>query len=131
MKREQKQHSIKRFFSSPLFVICTSILACIFIFSYIRSYKKEYDIKKEIKELEYEVQSLEHKKIESLEIREYLLSEYFIEEKARTELQLKKPGEQVVRILNPKEDTNIEGDSLEKTFPLNNPVHWWYYFTHK
>ena len=77
------------------------------------------------------VNDTEFQKIESLEILEYVLSEDFVEEKARTGLQLKKPGEQVVRILNPKEDTNIEGDSLEKTFPLNNPVHWWYYFTHK
>ena len=68
-----------------------------------------------------------------MEILEYVSSEAFVEEKARTELNMKKEGEKVIYI---KQGGVAEkkGDQKKETHNtigqnVSNPVKWWYYFT--
>ena len=132
MKKKQQDPFVRRFFYSRLFLIIAFFGACIVALGYARAYYQDYKIREEIAALEREVRDLESKKIESLEILKYVTSDAFVEEKARTELNMKKPGEQVVVIQR-------EGDAQRRVVPgtsadrpdLSNREKWWYYFTHQ
>lgn len=131
MQRE-KQSFLKRFFGSRLFLLIALILAILVAIGYGRAYYQDYKIRQEINALQDEVKRLEHKKLESMEILKYVTSDAFVEEKARTELNLKKPGENVMVVTNPEVETPplFTGEGKGEVSPLlNNPIKWWYYFT--
>lgn len=132
MKNPEQKSVLRRFFQSRLFLIVTSLALVFITFSYARAYYQEYQVRQKIKELEAQVQSLEGKKLESLKILEYVTSNNFIEAKARTELNLKKPGEKVVFIddltnLTTSTSTIVAVDEKR----LSNPLKWWYYFSRR
>ena len=130
MQRE-RQSFLKRFFGSRLFLLIALVCAILIAAGYIRAYYQDYKIRQEINALQDEVKRLEHKKLESMEILKYVTSNAFVEEKARTELNLKKPGENVVVVTNPEiESEKKEVGSVEKS-PLSNYSKWWYYFTRR
>lgn len=127
-----KDHSVKRFFASRAFLVIALILAIFVAFGFARAYYRDYKVREEIQMLQDEVKRLETKKFESVELLKYVTSDTFVEEKARTELNLKKPGERVVFVndlgLDSDEPTEAE---LSERSELNNITKWWYYFTHK
>ena len=133
MTRTHKQGAVKRFFHSRLFLIVLLIFITLVAISYARAYYQHYTVQKEIKALQEEIASLEKRKLESVSLLEYVQSDAFIEEKARTELNLKKPGEQVLfvktddisRIKKEREIAN----TTEGRQDTRNIVKWWYYFT--
>ncbi len=128
--QRHEESKIRRFFTSRAFLLIALVLAIITAFSFARAYYQNYKIRKEIEQLESDVQKLESKKLESMQVLKYVVSQNFIEEKARTELNLKKPGEHVL-VINNKSETNTASEGIvdgSKT-PLNNPIKWWYYFT--
>lgn len=130
MKRyTEKQSSIRRLFQSRGFLITALVVAILIAVSFARAYYQDYQIRQEICQLEDQVAQLERKKIESFEILQYVTSPAFVEEKARTELNLKKEGEHVVRIegldVSLQEETHVEDSE-----GLNNPQKWWYYIWH-
>ena len=130
MKRPE-QTPVRRFFTSRSFLIVALIAALATAFGFSRAYYQDYKIRQEIKELEDEVKNLEKKKLESMEILKYVTSQNFVEDKARTELNLKKPGEHVVFIQTEgrlKTPQKLEPNNVDPS-PLNNPRKWWYYFT--
>ena len=104
------------------------------IFGSIRTYYQDYKVKQEIASLQDEVNNLQKKKFQSMELLQYVTSNAFVEEKARTELNLKKPGEHVLIIPNiQKSQENKEANSQisQSGQNLSNPIKWWYYFIHK
>lgn len=108
-------------------------VAIIIAIGYARAYYEDYTVRREITRLQEEVKALEKKKFASLELLQYARSENFLEDKARTELNLKKEGERVLVIpgIEPappkKLIENITPERVD-TKPLSNPVKWWYYF---
>jgi len=132
----KEQTILKRFFGSRLFLLLALVLAILIAFGYARAYYQDFKIKQEIRALQEEVKNLEHKKLESMEILKYVISPAFVEEKARTELNMKKPGENVMVIKNQVESNDVDvlqdvnSGGVEKHL-LNNPIKWWYYFIHK
>ena len=82
--------------------------------------------------MQQELQNLQHKRIQSMDILRYVMSNDFVEEKARTELNMKKPGEHVVIIQDADTGTvssSTPNHSSGQT--ASNPLKWWYYFTHR
>lgn len=133
MKPREQRSSLRGFFQSRLFLVLTTLVLFLITFSYIRAYYEDYQVRQKIKELQDQVQSLEGKKLESLHILQYVNSENFIEDKARTELNLKKPGENVV-FVDGVTSVSTTKPVLEDTVDephLSNPLKWWYYFTHQ
>lgn len=120
----------RRFFSSRLFLAVAFVSLVLIALGYARAYYQDYQIRQEIRELEDEVKSLETRKIESMELLRYVSSPDFVEEKARTELNLTKPGEKVIIIQRERKEGADEPNGLGTDRPLNNIVQWWYYFTH-
>lgn len=124
----------KRFFSSRLFLFVMLGIAVVVAAGYARAYYQDYKIKQEINKLQEEVSSLQKKKIQSLDILEYVSSSAYVEDQARIELNMKKPGEKVLFINNDEALNNAENQetpsSVDGQF-ISNPVKWLYYFIHK
>lgn len=108
------------------------VVAVFFAINYARAYYQEYKVKQEISALREEVKHLEQKKLESLKILKYVTSDAFVEEKARTELNLKKQGEQVVVVTGQDEEKKSihAGNDTGEIRYLSNPMRWWYYIIH-
>lgn len=121
----------RRFFASRLFLLLSALALLIVVASFVRAYYQDYMVERDIANLQEEVRSLEKKKIESMQILEYVVSDAFIEEKARTELNLKKPGENVIHIEDDQTLAFVQNpDQKSARQNISNPVKWWYYFTH-
>lgn len=134
MNRNPQSSLLRRFFTSRLFLVVIFTVIGLIIFGSIRTYYQDYKVKQEIASLRDEVDQLQKKKFQSMELLEYVTSDAFVEEKARTELNLKKPGEHVLIIPNtPKVETAQQRapEISESGQNLTNPIKWYYYFIHK
>lgn len=133
MKTRDQKSGWRRFFQSRLFLVVTTLVLILIGFSYVRAFYEDYQVRQKIKELQEQVHALEGKKLESLQILQYVTSDNFIEEKARTELNLKKPGENVVFVdgIASVSTTEIQATAPVDEPHLSNPMKWWYYFTHQ
>lgn len=138
MNRRSQDGVFKRFFGSRLFLIIAIIILALVALSYARAYYQDFKIRQQITALQAEVKQLEKKKLESMEILEYVTSDAFVEEKARTELNMKKPGERVIVIddsslleIPPVDISQDLATNAVANTQLSNPMKWWYYFTHQ
>lgn len=130
---EAKNEKWKQVFYSQWFLLVLFLLAIFLIFSYIRAYYQESRVRSEIDTLHEEVETLEAKKIKTVEILKYVQSQAFVEEKARTELNLLKPGEKMAIIPSGSIKTDIgqpEQDLL-KWSNVKNPIKWFKFFFFK
>ena len=133
-KSQEKVGLKRRFFGSRLFLFVMLGVAILVAFGYARAYYQDYKIKQEIKNLQEEVSSLQKKRINSLDILKYVSSSAYVEDQARIELNMKKPGENVVFVSNPQEDVSLQDVSdahLGDGQFISNPLKWLYYFIHK
>ena len=124
-----KDSGWKNFFGSRLFMLVASIIAIMVVFGYGRTYYQDYLVRQEIEHLQDQAKKLEAKKMELLEVLKYVKSDSFTEEKARTELNMIKPGEQVV--VAPKTvaaDNRQENSSVVGWTKISNYKKWWKYF---
>jgi len=122
----------KKFFWSRWFLLATAVLLFLVIFAFGRAYYRDYQVRQEINHLQAQVDQLEVKKIEVDKYLEYAKSKDFVEQKARTELNLVKEGEQAVIIGGGSSSTNITGQEVAKMIEskqLSNPLKWWKFFT--
>lgn len=119
----------KHFFKSKLFVLIVAIVAVMVTFEYARAYYQDYLVRQEIAYLEEQTEKLESKKMELLGVLKYVQSDSFAEEKARTELNLAKPGEYVVVV--PQEvgaENRQENTAVLKWDNISNYKKWYKYF---
>ncbi|MBI2436349.1 MAG: septum formation initiator family protein [Candidatus Magasanikbacteria bacterium] len=133
--KQNEQSSIGRFFASRTFLIIALIVVSFFAFGFARAYYQDYKVKQEIRALEDQVSSLEKKKIESIEILKYVKSDAYVENQARTELNMKEPGEHLVFLKDM--DAELRSDSIgnredaESGHFFSNTIKWVYYFLYK
>lgn len=127
MKRVQSR--IRQFFGSRLFLVVALVAVTGVAVGFARAYYQDYEVHQEIKALESQVDQLQKKKLESMTILKYVMSSDFVEDKARTELNLKKPGERVLVVPRPGQEAEKALEMGIPRHPLSNVVKWWYYFT--
>ena len=121
----------KRFFSAWWFLAGVFVIAFLMVFAYARALYQDYQVKKEIARLEEEVKNLEAKKFSTLEVLKYMQSEKFLEDKARSEFNLSKPGENLSVISLPgggEISSGQENEYMIKSPNLSNPEKWWKFF---
>ncbi len=118
-------------------------MVAVFAVPLTKNYRQKRVINREIKSLEAEVTQLEHKNSSLQQVLDYMQSDQFVEEEARTKLNYKKPGEQVVVIeTKPGEKTSSTENSPLFDFPdepvergeprlLGNISRWLDYFFEK
>lgn len=132
MVKKENKSLVRRFYASRLFLLISLVFVGLISLGYARAYYQDYKIKQEIKALEQEIRGLETKKIESLEILQYVTSPDFVEEKARLELNMKKPGENVAIVQRGEGSPEIAvQDYKEDNIELSNPKKWLNYFLNK
>ncbi|OGH58897.1 MAG: hypothetical protein A2725_04075 [Candidatus Magasanikbacteria bacterium RIFCSPHIGHO2_01_FULL_33_34] len=132
MSKDATKNPIARFIGSPLFLIIGIPIAILLVFTFVRSYYNNYKINQEIASLQQEIESLEYKKLESMNILNYVMSDDFVEEKARIELNMKREGEKVVVFDNGNKYNEDREYTIKDTGQnISNPLKWWYYFTNK
>lgn len=120
------------FFGSQWFLIGGVVILAFLVLGYARAWYQDYQVGQEIARLETEVKRLESQRLQTLELLRYVQSPAFVEDKARTELNLIKPGEQVAIIATSA--THIPsgqpGRGMVESPRLSNPAQWWNYFMH-
>lgn len=126
----KKQSSWKKALKSKATLIILIVIALLVAFAYGRAFYRDYQVKQEISRLKGEVSQLEQRKIESMELLEYVASSNYVEEQARTQLNMKKKGEKVIVVDQSDTETNSKSRSKESD-QVSNPVKWWYYFINK
>ena len=122
------------FFSTKFFLLSLILIAGFVVFVYAKGFYQDFKIKREVESLQKEIDGLESKKLESMEILSYVMSDNFVEEKARTELNMQKDGENIVFFnldKNFEAQNNDSEEEVENIKSLSNPIKWWYYFINK
>lgn len=97
-----------------------------------RAWYQEYVVREEISRLQTEAKRLEAKKLETLELLKYVTSESYLEQEARTGLNLIKEGETVAvvaRSVTSGPPGQLASELVEST-RLSNPRRWWRRFVH-
>ena len=134
MNRNEPSSRARVFFSSKVFLICAFLLTLVFAIGFARAYFKDYAFREEVKRLQGEISQLEKKKLESIELLKYVSSTSYIEDTARLDFNLKKPGEQVLFIekLGKEDESEDRGRKIVGSGQeMTNPLKWWYYFIHR
>lgn len=130
---ESKNKNWKQVFYSRWFLLVLFGLVMLLTFSYIRAYYQEYRVRSDINTLREEVRELEVKKLQTIDILKYVQSYAFVEEKARTELNLLKPGEKMAVIPSGsfKNSPRQPEPDLLKWSKVKNPIKWFKFFFFK
>lgn len=121
-----------RFYYSRWFLIVIIILIFFSAFVFVRAYFQDYQVQAEIERLKNEAASLQAKKIDTLELLKYVQTPEFAEERARTELNMVKPGEKTIIIKTSSDALDSIGQVDKKMVESNsisNPIKWWRLFT--
>lgn len=127
--RESKWRGI---FFSGLF-LCGILAALGFMtLAFARAYYKNYEVERYIADLKKNKEKLESKKIETLEVLNYIKSSDFIEQKARTELNMVKKGESKLIITDSSVTSTGQPmkDMIQQNSTTSNIQKWWHYFFH-
>lgn len=143
MLRQKRKNFIDRILFNQITLSVFGLLIIIAIsYPLAKNVSKQYEINKEITELEKEIINLEGKSSGLKSAIGYIESDQFTQEQARLNLNYKKEGEEVVVIKNKDEEINSEETSQpNKTIysirglnkekdkkKINNPIRWWRYF---
>lgn len=103
------------------------IFLVVILFPLARTYTQKRLVEKEIAEVKREISEFENANQELKEMIAYLESGQSLEEQARLNLNLKKPGEKVIVIENLNKE-NDRGEINKTTTKESNFTKWWHYF---
>ena len=119
----------QKIFYSNWFLISNIVLLVVLMVAHGQRFYYDYQIKKEIKHFKEEAKNLELKKSETLDLLNYINSNDYIEQKARTELNMIKPGEKLAIFESSSGTIHRQNkESVIKNNKLSNPKRWWNYF---
>lgn len=117
-----------RLFSSQRFLaIIGLVFILLIVFPLARVYTQKRLVEKEINDVQKQINDFEKTNQDLQQMITYLQSDQSLEEQARLNLNLKKPGENVVVIEAPKTSTTTE-DLNKTTASESNFTKWWHYF---
>ncbi len=123
------------FFSSQWTTIILVALLLLLGIGYASAYYQHYQVQQEIKQLQAQAEALQANKLKTIELLKYVESPAFVEERARLELNLGKPGEKMTVIDSGKKPIPRQPlvNMLEQNRPLlSNREKWWnYFFAHE
>lgn len=128
MKATATEIGWRKFFNSRLFLFAALIAAMVVVFAYAKTYYQDYQIRQQIIQLQDNARNLETRKLELLEALEYVKSKSFVEEQARTELNLVKPGEQMMVIPNGNKSNGQVSTPVVESPSQPNYLKWWNFF---
>ncbi len=125
---------VKSFYYSKWFILTISVIIVFFLFSAVKDYYSQEDLREDIDTLESQISSLETEQYDLANTLSQVQSEDFVETEARTRLNLRKPGENVI-IVSSDEDVQKLNDKGRETGIKelledkdSNTLKWWEYF---
>lgn len=117
-----------RFFSSQRFLaIVGLVFLLLIVLPLAQTYTQKRLVEKEIDGVKKEISDFESTNQDLKEMISYLQSDQSLEDQARLNLNLKKPGETVIVIEAPKGSTTTD-DINKTTASETNFTKWWHYF---
>lgn len=119
-----------KFFASRAFLLVGIIVLIFLTLTYTRAYYQNYLIREEIKREQQKISSLQGKKLEIFNMLARVKSPDYVEEKARTELNLVKKGENVT-VISGIQKATVSRQTENNVLPskkYSNPRLWWNYF---
>jgi len=117
-----------RFFSSQRFLaIVGLVFLLLIVLPLAQTYTQKRLVEKEINGVKKEISDFESTNQDLKEMISYLQSDQSLEDQARLNLNLKKPGETVIVIETPKGSTTTD-DINKTTASETNFTKWWHYF---
>jgi len=127
----RRESTWQTIFYSKWFLVSNVIILVLVLSATFRNFYYDYQVRKEIRALEEQSKNLENKNLQTLELLEHVKSQKFVEEKARIELNLVKPGENILVIQGEPTTTSInrqKNENMLKQEKVSNPQKWWKYF---
>jgi cell division protein FtsB len=133
MVNKEKKSILYRLFFSRGFVVLIGLLVVSLGVGYFNTALHTDSVEQEVARLEQELGERKNRRLESLDYLAYVKSDRYVEEKARTELNLIRPGENVIVLsvdtpYGESVDGSVGGPTGQK---LSNPLKWWYYLTRR
>lgn len=127
----KNDNGLVRFFYSKFFLLFSFVVLFLIVFVCVRTYLQDYQARRELEKTQDTANELKIKKIQLLDLLQYVKSPAFVEEKARTDFNMIKPGEKVV-ILPPSSTVNdAYGQKKNDMIILDNTpnyLKWWKLF---
>lgn len=131
--KSQNRYETKRksssfaFFSNPkVFVIIALVFLLLILVPLAKNYSRKSLIEREIAEISQEIAEFENNNKDLQEMISYLQSDQSLEEQARLNMGMRRPGESVAVVQGDFLDLiNLE---KEKPAPLPNWKKWWQHF---
>lgn len=120
---------LKKIFNSKYY-LPIGFVALLFVgFAFARAYYQNYQVRQTIHALQEKTSSMESRNFDLEKYLKYAKSDDFVEEKARTELNMVKDGENVIQINGSEKDFARQNTSeVVKSDTTSNPRKWWNYF---
>lgn len=119
-----------RFFSSQRFLaIIGLVFLVVIIFPLARTYSQRRLVENEIEEVKKQIADYENQNQQLKELASYLQSEQSLEEQARLNLNMKKPGEAVV-VIEEAKNSAVQTNAASTTDNASNLAKWWRYYFH-
>jgi len=117
-----------RLFSSQRFLALIGLIfLLLIIFPLAKTYTQKKMVENEIDGVKKEINDVESTNNDLKDMITYLQSDQSLEEQARLNLNLKKPGEKVIVIETPQSATSTD-DTNKATDSESNFQKWWHYF---
>jgi cell division protein FtsB len=117
-----------RFFSSQRFLaIIGLVFLVVIIFPLARTYTQRRLVEKEIDDVKKQIAEYESQNQQLKELATYLQSEQSLEEQARLNLNMKKPGEAVIMIEN-IDNRAVAASASSTAEKIGNLAKWWRYY---
>ncbi len=147
-KRKMIQHhhnkySMKRLLGSKVFLFAAVLILIFIIINLGRESYRKHQLTKEINNLKSEIERLDGRNQQLMNLMDYFKEESFLEKEARLKLNLKKPGEKVVILSDYFDSENNLDASINNSHNLEaeenisqkavdrqtaNYWKWWEYF---
>lgn len=126
-KKPKRRGWLANFWASQLLVTFIGVIFLALIFlPLLKNYAKQRAIANEIEGIKKEIADFESKNKDLSEMLNYVQSKDSLEEQARLNLGLKKPGEKVV-VISEKDIASSSTANLSAN-NASNFVKWWHYF---
>lgn len=99
--------------------------------SLARVYVQNRQVENEIAHLQSEAKRLEAQRLETLDTLRYVDSAAFVEERARTQFNLVRPGESVAVLNGSLSSSTVQLGEEKPDVPRSNPSKWFHVFFKK
>lgn len=117
------------FLNSRITIVVAVLLLTVFLYGFVRTYLRDHVVEQEIKILEKKQEQLEGQRTELVKLLKKVQTTAYLEEQAREQLGLRKPGEKSVLFRESEtQATSTPASNLNSGEYISNAQKWWNYF---